>query len=160
MKFKKMEIKMWSLTNTMRIFSNHMTRIRDKTFITLPNTLKPLQLNADFVEHIGDADSVLEVGCGTGCISILYVDRCKRVTGVDISGEAITNSKINLILNDYDVGKVAFVQSDLFENVGDEKFDVIVCNPPWSRLIWVRQNICLEAQRISWTGYSWNSPTT
>ena len=83
--------------------------------------------------------SVLDIGTGTGIIAItLNLETKADVTAVDISEKALEiamkNSK-NLNSN------VKFFRSNLFENIGDEKFDFIVSNPPY-----IKSNVCLELE--------------
>ena len=51
-----------------------------------------------------------------------------NVTGIDISPNAIELAKENAILNNLDVN---FIESDLFENVPENNFDLIVANLPY-----------------------------
>lgn len=72
---------------------------------------------------------ILDIGTGTGCIAITLsklLGDC-FVCGVDISREALEVANINNKNNDTDV---KFFYSDVFSDV-DEKFDVIVSNPPY-----------------------------
>lgn len=83
--------------------------------------------------------SVLDIGTGTGIIAItLNLETKADVTAVDVSEKALEiamkNSK-NLNSN------VKFFRSNLFENIGDEKFDFIVSNPPY-----IKSNVCLELE--------------
>lgn len=70
----------------------------------------------------------LEIGVGTGIISLLLAKKCKSVTGVDINQHAINLAKKNAELNK--VKNVRFFESDLFEYV-QGLFDVIVFNTPY-----------------------------
>lgn len=73
---------------------------------------------------------ILDVCTGSGCIllSLLhYSNECKGV-GIDISDKALEVASHNaekLGLN------ATFVKSDMFESLSDEKFDIIVSNPPY-----------------------------
>ena len=73
---------------------------------------------------------VLDMCTGSGCIAISidkYVDNID-VVGADISQEAIDIAKIN---NDINETEVEFIQSDLFQSLQNEKFNIIVSNPPY-----------------------------
>ena len=70
---------------------------------------------------------VLEMGCGSGFLSILTAKRWFDVTAVDINENAIETTKSNA--KQTAVNVVAF-KSDLFSSV-KEKFDIIVFNPPY-----------------------------
>lgn len=76
--------------------------------------------------------SILEIGTGSGCIALscaYYLDDTK-VTAVDIDEGAIAVATKNLQrMNLQD--RVAIIKSDVFANLPDEKFDIIVSNPPY-----------------------------
>ena len=82
---------------------------------------------------------ILDMCTGSGCIAISIAKNCPDVfvTGVDISPEAIEIAKENAQLNG--VTNVKFVQSDLFQKLGDpvnkvyRQYDIIVSNPPYIR---------------------------
>lgn len=90
----------------------------------------------EYAEKLGKSSniSILEIGTGSGCIAVslaFYIKNC-FVTAVDISEEALQTAKSNAVLNGVDK-KINFILSDLFENVGNNKFDIIVSNPPYIR---------------------------
>lgn len=72
--------------------------------------------------------SMLEIGCGTGIVSISVDLETKiDVTAVDISKRAIENS----IINKEKLGSgIKIMKSDLFSNI-KESFDLIYSNPPY-----------------------------
>ena len=76
--------------------------------------------------------SVLDIGTGSGCIACMIAKLTNaKVIGLDISSDALNTaldnaSRLNLF------NKAIFRKSDIFSNVrADEKFDVIVSNPPY-----------------------------
>ena len=69
----------------------------------------------------------LEIGVGTGLISIFAAKQGAVVEGTDINQAAVANAKHNAEKND--VG-VRFICGDLFEGIAG-RFDVIVFNPPY-----------------------------
>ena len=76
--------------------------------------------------------NVLDMCTGSGCvlISILKNVHGTGGYGYDISKQAINVAKENAKLNDV---PAIFERSNLFEDVADETFDVIVSNPPYIR---------------------------
>ncbi|MEZ4295955.1 MAG: class I SAM-dependent methyltransferase [Polyangiaceae bacterium] len=70
----------------------------------------------------------LDVGCGTGIQTILLADHCESATGIDINERAVACARLNAAVNG--AGNVDFRLSNLFEDV-QERFDVIVSNPPY-----------------------------
>ena len=70
----------------------------------------------------------LELGAGSGIISILAAKKGAKVYASDISSIAIENIKLNAEKNGVDI---AVIRSDLFQNLSDLKSDYIVINPPY-----------------------------
>jgi release factor glutamine methyltransferase len=86
-------------------------------------------LMAESVE-ITNGQTFLEIGCGTGVVSIAVARRARSGVGIDINDKAVENSKQNAKAQG--VENVEFLRSNVFENV-DGKFDVIICNPPYTK---------------------------
>jgi release factor glutamine methyltransferase len=70
----------------------------------------------------------LELGCGTGLISIVAAKQKAIVTASDISDIAIENCKSNVQRNN---ASVSIIESDLFTTIPSQTFDWIVINPPY-----------------------------
>lgn len=74
---------------------------------------------------------ILDLCTGTGCIALSLAKYFKnsKIYAVDISEEAcnlaVENSRINNIEN------IIIIKSDLYNNLADLKFDIIVSNPPY-----------------------------
>lgn len=75
---------------------------------------------------------VLDLGTGSGCISVSLAKNLKKteVVAVDISEEALIIAKENALKNDVDV---RFLRSDILALGIKEKFDIIISNPPYVR---------------------------
>ena len=99
-----------------------------------PATLIPRPETAELVERVkvkGERLKVLDVGTGSGCIAIVLKKLHPewKVTGIDISAEAIEVAKENARRNEVEVD---FKVADIFnfpDFNGD--FDVVVSNPPY-----------------------------
>ncbi len=77
----------------------------------------------------GKSVKVLDIGTGSGAIAItLKKETSAEVTATDISFEALAIAQKNA---DNLNANIRFAQSDLFENLKGEMFDVIVSNPPY-----------------------------
>ncbi len=72
--------------------------------------------------------SVLEIGCGSGIISIHLAKRGNQVTAVDINPKAIKATEFNSKKNNV---KIEIIEGDMFSKLKNCKFDTIVCNPPY-----------------------------
>ena len=71
---------------------------------------------------------VLEIGTGTGILSIIAAKNAKKVLAVDINHFAVKCAQENIKLNK--LTNVDVKKSNLFSNV-KEKFDLIIFNPPY-----------------------------
>jgi len=71
--------------------------------------------------------NTLEIGCGSGILSIIMTKMGATVTAIDINPNAIKTTKINAEKNNV---KINTFISDMFQNVKG-KFDLIVFNPPY-----------------------------
>lgn len=77
-------------------------------------------------------DSVLDLCTGSGCIGIscAYAFEQAEVVLSDISADALAVTQANIV--EHNVGnRVTAVESDLFDNLGGQRFDLIVSNPPY-----------------------------
>lgn len=76
---------------------------------------------------------VLDLGTGTGAIALALAAECPQwaITGTDIRAEAIALAKRNQQRNGLADNKLQFIQSDWFEAVTTDVYDVIVSNPPY-----------------------------
>lgn len=72
-------------------------------------------------------EKILEIGCGSGVVSIHCAANGADVTAVDINPSAVGLAKENASKNDM---PVTVLYSDLFENV-DGRFDTIFFNLPY-----------------------------
>lgn len=74
--------------------------------------------------------AVLDLGCGSGVAAVAAAGRAGRVVAVDINPAAVRCARINALLNGVE-GRVDVREGDLFAPLANERFDVIVFNPPY-----------------------------
>lgn len=72
--------------------------------------------------------SFLELGCGTGLVSVLAAQKGANVLATDINPTAVENVLLNAKNNGV---KVNTTLSDLFTQIHKRQFDYIVINPPY-----------------------------
>lgn len=78
-----------------------------------------------------DAKTALDVGCGYGVIGALLASKIEHVTLTDNNLLAISCAKATLKHNNIDNAEV--IASDVFSELGDATFDLIISNPPFHR---------------------------
>lgn len=113
------------------------SRFYGRKFIVNSNVLIPRVETEELIDWILEDYkiidkplSILDLGTGSGAIAItLSLEFPKtNVIGSDISVNALNVAKLNAIrLNK----NVKFINSDLFMNIKNQKFDLIVSNPPY-----------------------------
>ena len=78
------------------------------------------------------AKNILDMCTGSGAIAVSlakYLDNVE-ITAVDISTKTLNVAKTNAKNNEVE-NKITFIESNLFENIVNEKYDIIVSNPPY-----------------------------
>ncbi|UGS34171.1 Release factor glutamine methyltransferase [Capillimicrobium parvum] len=102
--------------------------------ITFPGVFQPHSDSWLLAEQLREQTlppraSVLDLCTGSGVLAVCAAMRGARdVTAVDVSRRAVWSARINARLNGT---RIRGVRGDLFEAVGDRRFDAIVSNPPY-----------------------------
>jgi len=106
-------------------------------FKTDPRALVPRPETEGVVDEalasFGDTPiRAVDIGCGCGAIAVTLALRRPRwrLTAVDTSPGALALSRENASRHGV-AGRIRFVESDLFDALGGERFDLIVSNPPY-----------------------------
>ena len=120
-----------------RVPVSHILGYRDffeHRFIVTPDVLDPRpETELLVVEALKESfQNVLDLGTGSGCILLSLLAKKTNVQGVGIdnSAAAISIARRNA-KNLHLESRVRLNVSDWFSNVGKQKFDLIVSNPPY-----------------------------
>ena len=104
-------------------------------FICSPSALIPRPETEELVDWIVKSETneikILDIGTGTGCISVSLANRNGFVVdALDVSSSALELAKQNAKKNQVDIN---FIEADIFEYISDKQYDLIVSNPPYIR---------------------------
>lgn len=78
---------------------------------------------SEFIVRNYNEGNILDVGCGTGILAQLLVNKKYDYTGIDISTEALTSAKHKKIKIKHE-----FINIRFEDFITDKKFDIIVLN--------------------------------
>jgi release factor glutamine methyltransferase len=82
-----------------------------------------------YVSHLSlSGKSFLELGAGSGLISIFASKKGAQVTASDINPAAVKAVQKNALANNV---SLTVIHSDLFDQIPEQVFDVIAINPPY-----------------------------
>ena len=98
---------------------------------TQPCTKQPIKYN----ERAKEAPTVLDVGCGSGILSIVALKLgAKEVVGTDLDADCMISTRDNMQVNHLDEKLGTFYVGNLIDDtelqkkVGTEKYDIVVAN--------------------------------
>jgi SAM-dependent methyltransferase len=80
-------------------------------------------------QRAGQVNQLLDVGCGSGTLSILLAKQAAQVIATDINPRALALSRLNATVNG--ITNIDFRLGSLFEPVREQSFDLIVSQPPY-----------------------------
>lgn len=112
-------------------FADMELHVREGVLIPRPETEELVEWIAKVTPQ---GANILDVCTGSGCIALALrrAVACSKVWGIDLSTEALTIARENASLYAPDVH---FIEGDALANFdelfGDERFDVVVSNPPY-----------------------------
>ena len=130
----------------------HQKEFMKLSFFVDKNVLIPRQDTEILVEEViniakkNNAKKILDLCTGSGAIAVSlakYLPQAE-ITAIDISNEALKIAKKNAISNNVE-NQITFISSDMFTNLNEEKFDLIVSNPPYIKTN-VIKNLDIQVQ--------------
>jgi release factor glutamine methyltransferase len=127
----------YALTGRHRYDDFRLERVESVPILVTPTVFNPksLRTGAFFASQLdsrwvrGDAE-VLDMGTGSGVCAVFAARHARRVVAVDINGAAVRCASINARLNQLE-HRIETRQGDLFVPVADERFDLVLFNPPF-----------------------------
>ncbi len=116
---------------------------RNNFFNVKKGVFVPENETEELIDLINNYKTGIEVGTGTGVISISLSLKKIKMVAIDISTKSIKLAKLNAKKNNT---VVDFKREDIFKYVPDTKFDFLVSNPPYISVgdplveNWVKKN--------------------
>lgn len=115
-----------------REFYGRPFRVDARVLIPRPDTEILVETALRRTQHLSMSGRMLDLCTGSGCVATTFA--CERpswqVTGTDLSEGAIEVARDNAQRLGA-VWNVRWLVGDLFEPIGDERFDLITANPPY-----------------------------
>lgn len=118
-----------------REFYGRPFRVDRRVLIPRPDTEALVETALERTSHLSMSGRMLDLCTGSGCVATSFAKERPtwQVTGTDLSPDAIDVARDNA----YRLGaiwNVRWLVGDLFDPIGDERFDLITANPPYIAL--------------------------
>jgi len=114
-----------------------LERVHGMPFVVTPSVFNPkVPRTGEFLASQIDSRlvqrdwEVLDMGTGSGVCAVFAARHARRVVAVDINAAAVRCAGINALLNHLE-HKIDVRHGDLFAPVPEERFDLILFNPPF-----------------------------
>ena len=103
-----------------------------------PDVLIPRPETEQLVEKalelaaLSPAPRIADVGTGSGCIAVALAHHLPhtQITAIDLSAQALAIARQNAKRNGVS-SQIRFLQGDLLDPVAQERFEIVVSNPPY-----------------------------
>ena len=114
-------------------FYGNILKVNKNVLIPRPETEELVEKTQELIKDIFKDTNIdiLDIGTGSGCIPITLKKLLpnSNISACDISKEALAVAKDNAKENNVTIN---YIESDVFNNINN-KFDVIISNPPYIR---------------------------
>lgn len=125
--FLKLGLKLYYLKPRKYCYEDICVKVHPDVFP--PHLTLSTKILLDFIKPLNLKDKTfLELGCGSGIISLLASKKGAAVFSSDINQTALNYLDTNAAKNNL---LVTTIFSDLFESIPNSKFDYIIINPPY-----------------------------
>lgn len=117
------------ITGTTEFYGYPLT-IRKPALIPRPESERLVDVALELIPDSGPV-TVLDVGCGSGCLSVALAKQRPNthLLAIDVDTGCLELTKENLNLNS--LPNVETAQVDIFDWIPDEPMDIVVSNPPY-----------------------------
>ena len=104
--------------------------VNNNVLIPRPETETLIDLALENLKGLS-SPKILDIGTGSGCLAITLAAEISnsRVTGIDVSNEAINVANINKSKNK--LKNISFKKIDILRQTINDQFDLIISNPPY-----------------------------
>ena len=111
-------------------FYGHQIFVSSDVLIPRPETERLVDIAIDTIKNLSKP-KILEVGTGSGCISIALGSAKKdaNILSLDVSDSALEIAKINTKKNN--ISNIKFLKLDFLESIPKGQYDLIISNPPY-----------------------------
>ena len=111
-------------------FHNLIINVTPNVLIPRPESERLVEVLLETVDNKANI-SILDIGTGSGCLALALGQELPnaKITGIDNSSKAIEIAQSNAEI--LKIKNVKFLQIDLFEDKINEKFDILISNPPY-----------------------------
>lgn len=100
-----------------------------------PNTFAAEMLYKTAIDFLSDADTVLDLYCGTGALGMVAAAKAKQVIGIELNPESVRDARANCLYNQihnvhFYAGDVGEVIRSLREKKVIAAVDAVILDPP------------------------------
>jgi HemK-related putative methylase len=129
----------YRLSGKARYDDYRLERVLGTPILVIPSVFNPKipRSGAFLAAHLASRappaqSTVLDMGTGSGVCALIAARFARRVVGVDINAAAVRCARVNALLNRLD-DRIEVRQGDLYEPLAQERFDLVLFNPPFLR---------------------------
>jgi ribosomal protein L3 glutamine methyltransferase len=103
--------------------------------VLIPRSFIAELLADGLAPHVADPANVkaaLDLCTGSGCLAVLlaHAFSAADIDAADLSSDALAVAQRNV--SDYGLaGRINLIRSDLFDNIPEKSYDLVICNPPY-----------------------------
>ena len=111
-------------------FYGNRINVKPGVLIPRPETEQMVEMALEKVKGL-EEPKILEIGTGSGCISIALAKNLKNaeIIATDVSDIALDQARNNAILSNAD--RINFIRHDILNDSINGIFDMIISNPPY-----------------------------